>query len=528
MHGALIASAAYIDAELAAEYGKLPPAFLPVGHRRLYELQIESLKVIQPSQIFLSLPSSYLIPEYDYQQLSKGNVTIVCIPEGLTLSESVLFALDQIGDAHTNISILHGDTLIRDIPDNLYDTVAMVETPENYEWGFLPKMGAVSLASGEDQEPLALAGYFRFSNKALLCQSLKNDERSFEKALLLYDADQLLDRVVVKSWLDFGHLQTFYRSRCQINTQRSFNHLQINYQEVLKTGENSEKIKAEALWFNEIPYSFRLHTPALLGYSLQDQPWYKLEYLPNPTLHELFVFGAIKKPIWNHILRCCFGFMDECLQESIRKSDLPTYESPLENLISRKSTSRLEQFLKTSRINKNECWSYEGKVLPSLMQMMEITLNAIDLKCIDYLGVMHGDLCFTNIFYNYRTERIQVIDPRGSVRDGTPSTFGDLRYDLAKLAHSIAGYDYILANRYKCDGFDHRNVSIEFPRGNAMDMLSIIGKNFSLGGLRISDREIQAITFHLFFSMLPLHADRPERQRAFFINALRIFSLNFT
>lgn len=31
----LITSAAYVDPELAAEFGRLPPAFLPVGHGRL-------------------------------------------------------------------------------------------------------------------------------------------------------------------------------------------------------------------------------------------------------------------------------------------------------------------------------------------------------------------------------------------------------------------------------------------------------------------------------------------------------------
>jgi hypothetical protein len=85
----------------------------------------------------------------------------------------------------------------------------------------------------------------------------------------------------------------------------------------------------------------------------------------------------------------------------------------------------------------------------------------------------------------------------------------------------------LLANRYKCHGFDDRDVYIQFPNRNSMDMLVGIGENFSLGSLRISDREIQAITFHLFLSMLPLHADRPDRQHAFFINALRIFSQNF-
>ena len=32
----LISSAAYVEPELEAEFGRLPPAFLPLGNRRLF------------------------------------------------------------------------------------------------------------------------------------------------------------------------------------------------------------------------------------------------------------------------------------------------------------------------------------------------------------------------------------------------------------------------------------------------------------------------------------------------------------
>jgi hypothetical protein len=36
------------------------------------------------------------------------------------------------------------------------------------------------------------------------------------------------------------------------------------------------------------------------------------------------------------------------------------------------------------------------------------------------------------------------------------------------------------------------------------------------------EKEILAITIQLFLSMLPLHSDRPERQKAFIANAIRL------
>ena len=54
----LIASAAYVNSEFQIEFGKLPPAFLPVGNRRLFERQIELLPV---SYTHLTLPTIYSV-----------------------------------------------------------------------------------------------------------------------------------------------------------------------------------------------------------------------------------------------------------------------------------------------------------------------------------------------------------------------------------------------------------------------------------------------------------------------------------
>ena len=40
----LITSAAYADESICVELGRLPPAFLPIGNKRLYVHQIESIK----------------------------------------------------------------------------------------------------------------------------------------------------------------------------------------------------------------------------------------------------------------------------------------------------------------------------------------------------------------------------------------------------------------------------------------------------------------------------------------------------
>ncbi|WP_236033205.1 hypothetical protein [Helicobacter turcicus] len=77
----LITSAKYLDSEFQAEFGKIPPAFLPLGNKRLYEYQIE-LFSSRNEKIALSLPKSFKIDETDknklYNLLGGGGQIDIC------------------------------------------------------------------------------------------------------------------------------------------------------------------------------------------------------------------------------------------------------------------------------------------------------------------------------------------------------------------------------------------------------------------------------------------------------------------
>jgi hypothetical protein len=154
--------------------------------------------------------------------------------------------------------------------------------------------------------------------------------------------------------------------------------------------------------------------------------------------------------------------------------------------------------------------------------MAEILAQSIDLESDRPTRLMHGDFCFSNILYSSRVRRIKVIDPRGLI-DGPASLWGDVRYDLAKLAHSIVGrYDQIIAGRHVCrrDGDD---FDISFEPLAAQAWLAEALGDLTIDGANATSHEVRAITAGLFLSAAPLHADRPDRQQAFVANALRLF-----
>ncbi|MFM5906263.1 MAG: hypothetical protein ACKOPO_01525 [Novosphingobium sp.] len=507
---ALITSGSYVDAELAAEFGRLPPAFLPLGHKRLYEVQAALLG----QDVHLSLPASFIIPQADRERIADLGIQIVAVPDGLRLGESIRFALEMIGRSEAPVRLLHGDTIIQDLPEG-FDVLAVGDPPEAYDWGL-----ASPGASGDTNE--VLAGYFAFSDGRALRRALAVANGDFLGALDAYGQSNGLKNQPVKQWNDFGHLQTFYRSRCTMRIQRAFNDMAISFSRVEKSSADRTKIEAEANWFENLPPPLRLHAPAYLGRGNGNggDASYCIEYLPTPTLHELFVFGAVGEGHWRQILGGCFAFMESCLIHA----PAPAADDCLLRLTEGKTAGRLDAFLARQGIDAGQEFAYRGKRTPSLHRIARIASEAIDSGKAGLGGVMHGDLCFTNVFYDFRTRRIRAIDPRGSI-DGEQTVLGDLRYDLAKLGHSlIGGYDFILADRFAASGYAGGDMEIAFPADSPMPLLRSVAGEFDLRGRRLGDRENIGIMIHLFLSMLPLHADHPHRQQAFVANALRLFA----
>ena len=98
-----------------------------------------------------------------------------------------------------------------------------------------------------------------------------------------------------------------------------------------------------------------------------------------------------------------------------------------------------------------------------------------------------------------------------------------MRYDVAKLAHSVLGlYDYIVGG---CFTYKENKNRIEFEIQTEPHILEI-QKHFQtqiFGEMNLDQLNTYPILVHLFLSMLPLHSDHPLRQKAMLANALKIY-----
>jgi hypothetical protein len=518
----LIMSGAVVGQELAAEFGPLPPAFLPVGAQRLYELQLAELGA--GATVHLVMPETFAPSEYDLDRLTALGVELLPIPEGLKLGEAVVFALNSLGQGDVAVQILHGDTLIVRPPTDAVDLIVGGASGGDYSWAEIEaedgRIAALHvIAAGEEGQgrPVA-AGYFAFSSGLDLVRALTRARGDFIDGLNLYLASHEVALRLAEEWLDFGHLQTFFRSRLAVSTARAFNTLRMDGLTARKSSADTGKMLAEARWLRNAPSDLQIYCARMIETGVVDERgFYLTEYEYLPVLSELFVFGAVGRKAWLRILDSCESFLRLCSAHHGEGSG----DEALAVLAVDKTLDRLEAFAR-SGFDIERALSFEGRPCPSLRRMAELLGEAVDLSSGRAECVMHGDFCFSNILYSARVRRIKVIDPRGSI-GGPPSLWGDVRYDLAKLAHSIIGrYDQIVAGRCRVrqSGGDYEMVFEPLP---AQAWLEGALADFSVAGLSGASAEVRAIMTGLFLSAPPLHAERPDRQQAFVANALRLY-----
>jgi hypothetical protein len=518
MSVAIIASAAYISAEMAAEFGPLPPAFLPVGNSRLFKLQAELLRKFT-DRVVLTLPASFAPSEHDGRLLRDLGIETVLLPDGLPLAESLMLAAIHSLDGDEGLTILHGDTLFLGLKDFPLDSLSVHRGTRPYPWAAM-RDGLVVPAGEQDQN--LVSGLFRFSRGVAFLKCLAAHKTDFLAALNAYG----LRAERAGQWLDLGHLNSYYDSRRALTTERAFNSLSITKDGVCKTSSQSDKIEAEAAWFEAIPPGLRGHVPAYLGRAEQgaNRPGYSLAYEYLCPLSDLYVFGAFAPAMWRRILSAC----DETLTLMRGWKPDAIEAGWFAHLYEGKAVERYRRFASEAGFDPTRGWTVNGRTFPSPLALIEEMASRIGEPDQADAGVLHGDFCFSNILFDFRRGGLKMIDPRGYAEPGRPSIYGDTRYDLGKLHHSVVGrYDFIVAGYYELDRPASDALDFSVAEGAAQQAVEAHFREVICGGDPERERLAAAISVLLFFSMLPLHAEDRDRQWAFLANGYRLYDRYF-
>ena len=480
----------------------------------------------------MTLPENFVIPAHDQQIFVHLGIHVIYTPADLNLGGAVVYAINYHGLGEEPIAILHGDTLIQSLPQSGWDGISVHEVNDSYRWAEVTETADKGLLLASNDTPkkdhhLAVAsGYFAFSSAKLLVKSITKARNNFIDGINIYNRDEhQLSRFATGNWLDFGHLQTYYQSRSKMTTQRNFNDLYIKNNIIQKTSKDANKMNAEASWFESLPAKLRTYCPIYIGRcKVNDQAGYEIENLQLSTLSDLFVFGRLESPVWYGIFKACAQFLSEC--QAIKPSHILTDE--LHDLFIEKTMVRLEQYQRVAGFDIHQDIRVNEHLLPSPVKIAEEMAQYISVSHQNLQGIMHGDFCMSNIFYDFRSQAIRVIDPRGYLSSSQTSKnsisqFGDTRYDIAKLYHSVFGlYDFIIGGFAKIR-VDRNDYLLEIIHEESINSAQDMFKETVLQRDGIAEQEINAMTINLFLSMVPLHSDHPERQQAFIANAGRLY-----
>jgi hypothetical protein len=239
-----------------------------------------------------------------------------------------------------------------------------------------------------------------------------------------------------------------------------------------------------------------------------------MEAVPFPSLAELHLHWDLGPNTWLAILERLAAIQADFAAAA------PTHTGSSRWLYGAKLEARWQQFTANPQ-GPAPWWQRELCInsrwfAPLEHQVAELLEALAPLEEHSQLQLIHGDFCFNNILCDPLYTAIRLIDPRGEAAPGgqLPAGYGDSRYDLVKLFHSIGGhYDAIVNNLFSLRWSDATQLELQVYVPAHQPFLRDAFQE-RLRPAWLSEHQLNLLTASLFFSMLPLHSEDPERQLA--------------
>ncbi len=525
----LILSAGKINNELAKIFGEIPSGLIPINGKPAIFRIID--KLLAEGIVNISITVGYKKEVFqeiiNEQYKNQCNLDFISTdyqrPPGNSIKTSMNYCYEK------KILVILGDTLIdNNLSELMNKGRNFVLTSENFvdskNWCVITKKQEKvdeifdKKYLDDDKKYYALVGCYFFNNFRLLKSTLEsfsgNDNLEISSIIERIKEKEEFDSVNVEKWHDVGHLENYFSTKQFVLKTRYFNTLQFDDQgeSVVKTSTNIEKLIDEINWYKSVPKDLQDLIPKVLDSSTKDNPFLKLEYIKNPTLSELWLYSEFSIDFWKAVITNLFAiiqrFKNHKGQVTRQDYNLMYFE---------KTSNRINELVETDSLFKKildeDFILINNKKFKNWELLKEKIKEAIDVMYDDDDNcLIHGDLYFSNILYDTEGKNFKLIDPRGKWGNNIS---GDIKYDLAKIRHSIVGgFDTIINGLYSANYLEKNRIEYKIFNsennkiiGDELDRN--IGKNWKLD-------EIKIIEGLLFISMLPLHKDNPERQLALF------------
>lgn len=534
----IIPSAKLINEELQSRYGKIVPILIPLENGIVLDKLYKE---------YGNYYDEIIITLYEERESTLKIINLKNYPK---LKVKILSKLDDIGNGIrevlksfknreniSNLSINFGDIYIKNLNKYLNKNICCYsKNSEIDRWAYFTKDDNNLIIIQEktkkvttNQRKDILIGFFNITSVerfySIISKKEKGEKDSLYQSLEEYNSYNRLQCVLEDNWDDFGHLDNFLKAQKIVET-RFFNEISIDKDKniLTKKSEEKEKLINEIKWFLTLPNKLQWITPRIYSYSLEwEQPKILMEYYSYPTLHHLYLYGNHNIDKWKKIFKKLFYVHNEMKGYSL-KINREDIKMALNNIYINKTIERLEKVRQDSNFSRyfEEEFYINNIKIKSLNKLKELIIELVEKLEInkkEELNIIHGDYFFANILYDPTADIIKLIDPRGDF--GGYGIYGDPNYDLAKLAHSIDGkYDFIIEDLFELEELDKGfNYKIIYSK-KYDEIKELFYSNFDKEA-RLTIKFIQTL---LFLSMIPLHKDKPKRQKVMLGVGVRILN----
>lgn len=520
----IILSAQWPEARIESAFGRVPLPFLPLGATSCLAVQ---RRMAPGESCVLTIPQAFLEAAEARLALDTADICLLPQPDGLSRAAMLADALRRIAP-HGPVRVLFGDTLLPTPTTRSADFVALTDAPTpGPALVFDPAAPPGGrFAEAEGPHRLSVCGGFGAADGALLAGAMRDG--NLRDGLNAYDRRRPLEPWVTSGGATLGTLETYLEAKSRSMYSRAFNAVTRHGDRIVKRSRNDAKIAAEARWYETLPAQLQDTIPAYLGRTgTGGRPEYALAFLGLPTLGELSVFGAAPGSTWQTIVSGCCALLERYQSIRPQPGDVaasPAFASAFHAAMHiGKSRARIAAYLRSDESGGSSSITLNGRRHPPVGEVVEEMIEAIRPTRADDVRFWHGDFHYGNLLFDASSDRVFSIDPRGQLEGGGMTSFGDFRYDVAKLAHSVLGrYDRILmgAARLTIDeASSWRFTTRELPEDAAVEARFLDACRSRFG---VESAELLALTALLFFSMLPLHGERPDLQRMFLAAGLQL------
>jgi len=507
----------------------------PVGHGQLFTGELESPLLIpfrgKPlvmhfEEQFNNFEIVYALGEsaFKTQSLVKMRYpksTFIKVPEEVAIGSTgdcLLFCLSELAFPN-NVLTIHADNIyeFKDFPtqisNNINYTYQIESRNKNYTY-------YNRLSESDDTSEIGFQKSENWVNTGahFIKNSIQIDRRKGASIdFLLGDADF----IGLNEWIDLGHWDLINRSNISLHT-RSFNTMSLSSDKSSIVKSSSKiKIFSEFEHFSNIPEEFSFLFPRVK--SVDEIQGYEIEFWPLKSLSEYLVFWNMDLPTWIKILEKLLTLIERFATYKMASTDLKaTFTDVYEKML----MQRIEEYSQEClEILNYDCILFNGvefKGYAAYAHDLHEDLRRIsqDIKPSFY----HGDLYLGNVLYHPVSEILKLIDPKGSLIPDN-SNFGDFRYDLAKLSHSVIGeFDYFNWSMFSLSQIGNEFTINLFKQSNSRVLEEKFQQMLLEFHSKETCRDVEILTAMLFLSMVPLHSDSAERQKGLLIQGVRLLN----